>query len=299
MVVRIKATTIVRDMLTWPETYAHPYAILGHDFAGTVTEVFSESSAFKPGDEVFGMAHADRGSTWAEYALVLESEASLKPANLGWLEAAALPLSAMTAYEALFEHAGLQLPASLRKNASAPQANVQEEKKTVLVTGAAGGVGMYLVQLAASAGAHVIAATSSNARNEEFLRGLGADQAVEYGALSTFPAKFDIIIDTVGGELLARCWEYIKRDGALVSVDSASFNFVEEHRKRGILVEGVKALFFIIRGSSEALRGLAALADAGALRSFVAQSFAIEEARKAYDFASGRFEGRGKVVFTV
>ncbi|KAJ5183508.1 secondary metabolism biosynthetic enzyme [Penicillium capsulatum] len=289
--VRIHGTTIIRDMLTWPETYAKDYAILGHDFAGIVTEVFSETSAFKPGDHVFGMSHADRASTWAEYAIVLESEVALKPARLGWEEAAALPLSAQTAYEALFEHAGVDAP---RENPPPPASG-----KRVLITGAAGGVGMYLVQLAAHAGLRVVAATSSNTRNEEFLRGLGAQEPVEYPALEDVSSKFDIIIDTVGGDLLARCWQYIAPKGTLVSVDSASFDFVEEHRKRGILVEGVKALFFIIRGSSEALHALAGLADRGSLRSFVAQSFPLTRVQEAYEYASGRFPGRGKIVLTV
>lgn len=284
-------------MLTWPETYAHDYAILGHDFAGTVTDVFSADSAFKPGDQVFGMAHADRGSTWAEYAIVLESEVALKPSRMGWEEAAALPLSAQTAYEALFEHAGVEFPELSDQDLHIRPG--KESKKRVLITGAAGGVGIYLVQLAASAGLHVVAATSSNARNEEFLRGLGAHEAVEYAALGDGSAKFDIIVDTVGGELLARCWEYVVSGGTLVSVDSASFDFVEEHRKRGLLVEGVKALFFIVRGGSEALHALARLADRGSLRSFVARSYPLAQAKDAYDYANGRFSERGKIVLTV
>lgn len=285
-------------MLTWPETYTSDYTILGHDFAGTVTEVFSADSAFKPGDQVFGMAHADRGSTWAEYAIVLESEVALKPSRLGWEDAAALPLSAQTAYEALFEHGGVDFPDLSGRD---PRTHSGKGSgKRVLITGAAGGVGIYLVQLAASAGLHVVAATSSNVRNEEFLRGLGAHDVVEYVTLDDASTdKFDIILDTVGGDLLARCWNYIVSDGTLVSVDSASFDFVEEHRKRGLAVEGVKALFFIVRGSSEALHALAGLADRGLLRSFVARSFPLAQAKEAYDYASGRFTGRGKIVLTV
>lgn len=106
LLVRIKATTIIRDMLTWPETYTHEYAILGNDLAGIVTEVFSPDSKFKPGDKVFGMADVDRAATWAEYAVVKEHEVALKPTALTFAQAAALPLSAQTAYEALFEHTG-------------------------------------------------------------------------------------------------------------------------------------------------------------------------------------------------
>lgn len=291
---RIHASTIIRDSLTWPETYQHTHAIPGHDFAGTVTETFSATSPFKPGDEVFGMVSASRGSTWAQYAIVHENEAALKPRSLGWAESAAIPLSAQTAYEALFQHAGIP----------APVVSGQVEGKQLgtrlrlLVTGAAGGVGVYVVQLAASAGVHVVAATSSNERNERFLRELGADEVVEYATLGE-GRKFDIIVDMLGGELLEKCWGYVEDNGILVSVESGAYNFVEEHRKLGIVKEGVKALFFIVEGQSKSLQGLAELADQGALRSFVANSFPLEKAREAYDYAHGRFDGRGKIVLTV
>ncbi|KAJ5444134.1 uncharacterized protein N7458_008006 [Penicillium daleae] len=296
LLIRIKATTIIRDMLTWPETYTHPYTTLGNDFAGTVVEVFpGGESALKVGDEVFGMVHADRPSTWAEYAIVLESEVAVKPRTLEWEGAAALPLSGMTAFEALFEQAGLSLPDW------GPVSGVSDVKRQgeVLITGAAGAVGIYLVQLAASAGLRVVAASSSNARNDEFLRELGAHEAVEYSGLEGVKDRFDIIIDTVGGETLARCWGYVKEDGSLISVDSSSFNFVKEHRKQGIARDGVKALFFIIEGSSRALRVLAELVDRGLLKSFVAETYPIERVQEAYDHANGRYTGRGKVILTL
>ncbi|KAF3393826.1 hypothetical protein F1880_005197 [Penicillium rolfsii] len=296
LLVRIKATTIIRDMLTWPETYAQPYIIPGNDFAGTVVEIFpgQEESTFKIGDEVFGMVHPDRPSTWAEYAIVLESEVALKPRGVEWEGAAALPLSGMTAFEALFDHAGLSLP-----EADDLDAKKENAKKEILITGAAGGVGIYLVQLAASAGLRVIAASSSNARNGDFLREIGANEVVEYSALEGVKDRFDIIVDTVGGDTLARCWEYVKDGASLISVDSASFNFVEEHRKRKIARDGVKALFFIVRGSTRALHVLAELVDRGLLKSFVAGIYPAAKVREAYDFANGRFSGRGKVILTL
>lgn len=290
-------------MLTWPETYAHPYVIPGNDFAGTVVEVFpggEAASAFKPGDEVFGMLGADRPSAWAEYAVVAEDEVALKPGGVGWEGAAALPLSGMTAFEALFEHGGLDLPLSgWEKNpVGVDDVEGRKNKKEVLITGAAGGVGIYLVQLAAIAGVRVIAASSSNARNGEFLRELGADEVVEYSALGQQGVKdrFDIIVDTVGGETLAQCWGYVKEGGSLISVDTGSFYFVEEHVKLGIARDGVKALFFIVRGSSRALRALAELVDRGMLKSFVAGRYPLAEVKNAYDYANGRFTGRGKIV---
>lgn len=296
LLIRVKATTVIRDMLTWPETYAHEYAILGNDVAGIVTEVFSPaSSKFKPGDEVFGMANTNRAATWAEYAIVKEDEVALKPAALTFAQAAALPLSAQTAYEALFEHARIPRP-SVEEYLSR---SAMRKERRVLITGAAGAVGVYLVQLAAAAGVRVVAASSSNAHNGEFLRGLGADEVVEYSMLKGCRGQFDVIIDVVGGEVLAKCWDYVAEMGVLVSVDSASFNFVDEHEKRGLRKVGVRSLFFIVKGSPDALRYIAELAGVGAVRPFVADIYPLARAREAYDLANGRHHGRGKVILTV
>lgn len=295
LLIRVKATTVIRDMLNWPETYAHEYTILGNDVAGIVTEVFSSASKFKPGDEVFGMANADRAATWAEYTIVKEDEVVRKPATLTFAQAAALPLSAQTAYEALFEHARIPLP-TVEEFLARP---ATKRNHRTLITGAAGAVGVYLVQLAAAAGERVVAASSSNARNGEFLRGLGADEVVEYSMLDGLPGQFDVIIDVVGGELLAKCWDYVAETGVLVSIDSASFNFVEEHEMRGLRKVGVHALFFIVKGSPDGLRYIAELAGVGALRSFVVDVYPLARAREAYDLANGRFYRRGKVILTV
>ncbi|KAE8340791.1 hypothetical protein BDV24DRAFT_175055 [Aspergillus arachidicola] len=298
VLVRVKATTVIRDMLTWPETYYHRHAIIGNDISGIVTEVFSKDCKFQPGDEVFGMAAADRGGAWAEYVLVNEDELALKPKSLTFGQAAALPLSAQTAYEALFDHGGILVPSveeAVKNKAGSPS----QKDVRVLVTGAAGAVGIYLVQLASAAGVHVVAATSSNVRNEGFLRGLGADETLEYSMLESYRGAFDIIIDVVGGEVLARCWDYVKETGVLVSVDSASYNFVEEHAKRGIRKDSIRALFFIVEGSSKALHYLAELVDRGMVQSFVVGTYPLSKAKEAYDHANGRYSGRGKFVLTI
>lgn len=301
LLVRVKATTVIRDSLTWPETYATEYAILGNDFSGIVEEVFAESSGaqdgLKPGDEIFGMAPADRGSTWAEYTVVREGEIARKPKNLTWEEAASLPLSALTAYEALFQHAEIPLPALL-EGTERHAANRQR----ILITGASGGVGIYLVQLAAIAGLHVVAATSSKARNEAFLKSLGANDAVEYAQLKHQPEfSYDVIIDTVGGETLANSWSLVSESGKLISVDSSSFDFVNVHRKRGLCdgKECVKALFFIVKTNGKALAKLAKLSEAELLKPFVVETYELARAREAYERASTKSSGHGKVVLTI
>ena len=295
LLIHVKATTVIRDMLTWPETYSHEYAIPGNDVAGIVMEVYSSASKFKPGDEVFGMANTDRAATWAEYTIVKEDEVARKPATLTFAQAAALPLSAQTAYEALFKHA--RIPRPMAEEFLSQPATRKDHR--VLITGAAGAVGVYLVQLAAAAGVMVVAASSSNARNGEFLQGLGADEVVEYSMLDKYRGQFDVIIDVVGGEVLAKCWDYVAETGVLVSVDSASFNFVEEHEKSGLRKAGVHALFFIVNGSPDALSYIAELAGAGAVQSFVADIYPLARAREAYDLANGKSYGRGKVILSV
>ncbi|KAF4216874.1 hypothetical protein CNMCM8980_002208 [Aspergillus fumigatiaffinis] len=298
LLVRVKATTVIRDMLTWPESYRQEHSLLGNDLSGIVAEVFSEDCKFRPGDEIFGMTNVNRAFAWAEYCIVEEDEVALKPKSLSWEQAAAIPLSAQTAYEALFDRANVPVP-SVEDAARNRSRTSGEGQPRLLITGAAGAVGVYLVQLASLAGLHVVAATSSNTRNAEFLRELGAHETVEYGMLENHNNAYDIIIDTVGGNVLAKCWKYVKENGTLLSVDSASYKFAEDHEKCGIRREGVRALFFIVKGSSKALHYLAELADLGLVRPFVAGTYPLAKVREAYDIANGRYPGRGKIVLTI
>ncbi|KAG6833169.1 hypothetical protein H0H87_010556 [Tephrocybe sp. NHM501043] len=303
LLIRIHATTIIRDSLTWPETYTAEYAILGNDLAGTVVDVapaadqnHSADSPFKPGDEVFGMTDPDRATTWAEYTVVRAHEIALKPKTFSWAEAAALPLSALTAYQALFEKAGVPVPDMVKGDKQHAKYNAPR----LLITGASGGVGIYLVQLAALAGLRVVAATSSNARNQSFLLELGAKEVVDYAELSNQGDSFDIIIDTVGGQVLVGCWDLVKGDGSLISVDSSSFQFVQDHKDdaRRLRKPDVRALFFIVQTSQKALKDLSALADKGVLRPFVAATYPLAEAKAAYERASQTGYGYGKIVLT-
>jgi NADPH:quinone reductase-like Zn-dependent oxidoreductase len=286
LIIQMKATTVIRDSLTWPELYTDPPAHMGNDFAGIVAEVHPDEREFKPGDEVYGMTHADRGGTWAEYAVVTTEEANLKPESLSWTEAAALPLSALTADQALFVHARLDV-------------EVQQAKR-VLVTGAAGGVGMFVVAFAAAAGHHVVASTSSNARNEEFVRSMGAAEVVEYDQFDS-QDKFDVVIDTVGGEVLASCWKTVRNDGYLISVDSASWNFVEEHRKNGLSTgkESVHAKFFIVEPSRDSMKRISAAVETKGIKGLVAKTMPFDQAPEAYELSATRGYGRGKIVIVL
>jgi NADPH:quinone reductase-like Zn-dependent oxidoreductase len=297
LLIRVEAATVVRDALTWPESYAEEYCTLGNDFSGTVVSVHegTEDSLCKPGDRVYGMTDASRPGTWASYARVLEEEVCLKPRTLNWAEAAAVPLSALTAYQALFDKAGVA-PPDLSGSRSAGQSN--EQGRRLLVTGAAGCVGLYAIQLARLAGLYVIAATRSKARDHGLLEQLGADEIVGYGELQQDSQKFDIIFDTVGGKFLESCWSLVSERGMIVSIDSASHDFVERHRKLGLLAgkDAIKALFFIVKPSRTGLQQLGKAIDLGLLRSFVARKMLLADAGKAYEYSSNAPAQRGKVV---
>lgn len=302
LLVRIEATTVVRDALTWPETYHKEYNILGNDFSGTVVSFSGDPQhlLFKPGDEVYGMTAASRAGTWAQYAVVSAEEACLKPRSLTWAEAAAVPLSALTAYQALFEKAGMVPPdfSKISETLGSHSGDVRERKGRLLVNGAAGCVGIYAVQLGKLADLYVVAATRSGVRDEEFLKQLGADEVVEYGDLIRTPREFEIIIDTVGGKGLETCWSLIGEGGTLISIDSASYDFVQRHRNSGLAGgrEAVKALFFIVAPSRTALEQLAKALDSGLLKPFVARVMPLADARQAYDHSSNAPAERGKVV---
>lgn len=305
ILVRIKAASVIRDALTWPETYQTEYITPGNDFAGIVEKVHPDHThRWKVGDKVYGMTPPDRPCTWAEYAVMKESEVELKPWHMTLEAVAALPLSAMTAVEAMYEHSGL-IPEhywdSDHPNYDPPQTLFSGVAPRALVTGATGGVGMYLVQLLDRAGYYFIAATSSRSRNEEFLEDLGATLILEYTQFNQIRNKFDLIIDTVGGDVLASCWSLIDEHGTLISVDSSSHNFVEEHRERGLSAgkEGVNALFFILSGNRRVRRLVAEKVAWRELASCVADTFPLEMAAQAYERACSNSGDYGKIILTV
>jgi NADPH2:quinone reductase len=284
IIVQIKATTVIRDNLTWPELFEEPPALLGNDFAGVVVETSSGDTDFQVGDEVYGMTDANRGGTWAEYALVKSKEACIKPIVLSWTEAAALPLSALTAEQALFDHAHLLTAA--------------EESASVLVTGATGGVGKLLIQFAHAAGHHVTAASRSVAQNSELLQSLGARTIIQYDEIAS-TASYDAIIDTVGGEVLRSCWKAVRPSGALISVHSASWDFVRTARADGIGRDDIRAAFFIVEPSAGGMARISKAVVDGTVHSEIGRVMPLKAAREAYELCHSKAAPRGKIVLAV
>src|SRR6266550_392074 len=208
VLVQVRATGITPTELTWDETYQNADgapripSIPGHEVSGMVERMAADVTDFRIGDEVYGLADFPRDGAAAEFAAVRAINVALKPRGIPHVQAAALPLSALTAWQALFDHAHLAAGQS------------------VLIHGAAGGVGVFAVQLARWAGAHVIATAS--ARNRDFLCELGANEIIDYTTtrFEEVVQGVDFVFDTVGGDTLQRSWQVVKPGGVLLSVVS-------------------------------------------------------------------------------
>ncbi|QPH02999.1 hypothetical protein C2857_007219 [Epichloe festucae Fl1] len=290
LLIKVKASTVYKDNLEWNELYPPSHATLGNDFSGVVVAVHDSEQIFRVGDHVYGMTHANRGGTWADYAIVTTEEAVKRPDNLSWEEAAAIPGSALTADQALFKHVGLET-----------KVTEKSVRKRVLITGAAGGIGTFLVQFAVLAGHDVVAASSSNERNESFLRSIGAHEVVEYGDFGALD-KVDVVVDSVGSQVLADCWSVVKQDGGtLLSFDACSWGYREAHKRQGISngKEGVRALYMIAEPSRDSMARITEHVKKGNVTGRVAKTVPLKDVRKAYESAHSRGLGHGKVVVLI
>ncbi|WP_298738676.1 NADP-dependent oxidoreductase [uncultured Chitinophaga sp.] len=251
--------------------------ILGWDISGIVTAAGPAVTAFKPGDEVFGMVNfPGHGKAYAEYVAVPAAQLALKPGNISHEEAAAATLAALTAWQALVKHA-----------------NIQAGSK-VLIHAAAGGVGHFAVQIAKWRGAHVTG--TSSAANSDFVLGLGADAHIDYKAqpFEEVVKDMDIVLDAVGGDIIDRSLEVIKPGGTLISIPTGLNEAVTEKAK----ARGINGYFILVASDGEDMEQLAGLLADGRLKAHVSKVFAFEEMAAAHEqIASGRTVG--KVVLTV
>jgi NADPH:quinone reductase-like Zn-dependent oxidoreductase len=244
---------------------------LGSDLAGTVESVGTGGTAFKPGDEVFGVTNKNFCGAYAEFAVVQGSMVAPKPRSLTMQEAASVPVVAVTAWQMLFDYA--QVKAG----------------QTVLIHGAAGNVGAYAVQLARRAGLRVIATAGPTELDR--VRGLGADDVLDYKS-SRFEeviAPVDVVIDTVGGETRRRSFSVLKPGGILVS----SVSPIPDEQPRPV---GVRSVFFLVDVTTPRLKELAKLFDEGKLSCEVGTVLPLAEVRTAHEMLAGRPHNRGKIV---
>lgn len=247
--------------------------ILGWDVAGTIEAIGPEVEEFKLGDPVYGYTSLFRDGVYAEFAIAKEGEIALKPASLDFVQAAAIPIVALTTWQALFDTAGLQ------------------ENQKVLIHAASGGVGSIAVQLAKAKGAYVIGTAS--ARNADFVRELGVDEFIDYQStpFETVVHDVDVVLDTIGGDTQVRSFGVLRKDGFLVSiVEPPSQELTAQH--------GVRSAMVAAQPNADQLREITALIDSGKVKPFVETVLPLSEARQAQQMSqSGRT--RGKIVLQV
>jgi NADPH:quinone reductase-like Zn-dependent oxidoreductase len=294
MLVKVHAASV--NPLDWHYMRGEPYVMrpaagigvpdnihMGVDFAGTVVSVGKDVTRFKPGDAVFG----GKGGAFGEYVSVAESgSVALKPANMTFEQAAAVPIAAVTALQALRDKGKLHTG------------------QAVLINGASGGVGTYAVQIAKAYGARVTGVCST--KNLDLVKSIGADRVVDYTEedFTKGPQQYDLILDTVGTHSLSEYRRVLKPEGALVIVGS-----LDKGHWLGPLTGTLDAIlysrfvsqqmiFMLADLTSEDLNVLRELIEAGKIKSVIDRQYALERVPEAIRYLE-QGHARGKVVIAV
>jgi NADPH:quinone reductase-like Zn-dependent oxidoreductase len=247
---------------------------LGSDLSGVVGEVGGGVSELRPGDEVFGVTNPQFTGAYADYAVALAGRIARKPKRLDHIHAASVPVIAATAWQMLFDHARVL------------------GSQTILVHGAAGNVGAYLVRLARHAGARIVA--TARAKDLDYVKELGANRVIDVSS-SRFEdglEPVDAVMDTVGGDVQTRSLAVLKPGGILVSAAAPPDQKEAERR-------GVRAKFFLVDVRTELLARLASMIQACELDAHVGTVLPLTEARAAHEMPEGqRPHPGGKIVLT-
>jgi NADPH:quinone reductase-like Zn-dependent oxidoreductase len=246
--------------------------ILGRDVAGVVVECGTSVSGFSKGDAVFAMPGLGRGG-YAELAVVKASEAAPKPASLSALEAGAVPLAALTAWQGLFRHGNLKAG------------------QRVLIHGGSGGVGHFAVQFAKAKGAYV--ATTASPQHVGYLTHLGADEAIDYKEtrFEDVVKDIDLVFDLIGGETQERSWAVLKKGGILVST-------LTEPSQEQAAAHSARGMRYTVAESGADLVLIGELIDAGKVKPLLTKVYALAQAAAAQEFLE-REHPAGKVVLSV
>ncbi|WFR85170.1 NADP-dependent oxidoreductase [Arthrobacter sp. Y-9] len=257
--------------------FPEPSVPLGWDVSGVVEAVGLGSTLFEPGDEVFGMLPYPHGvGSHAEYVVGPTRAFVHKPAAIDHVQAGALPLAALTAWQALVDTAGV-----------APG-------DRVLIHAAAGGVGHLAVQIAKARGAYVIGTAS--APKHEFLRGLGADEVIDYRETDFAEAvrDVDIVLDTIGGDYQLRSLRTLRPGGILISTLPRPAKGLREEAER----LGVRVKLILVEADHAGMQAIADLAADGSLKATIAGTFPLAEAAKAHE-AGETDRTTGKLVIVM
>src|SRR5687768_17401601 len=253
--------------------------VLGNDLSGVVVDAGSQVTRFKKDDAVYARFDTNRIGTFAEFAVVRDGVAALKPTNVTFAEAASLPLVALTAWQALVEIGRLSA------------------NQRVLIHAGSGGVGSVAIQLARHLGAMIF--TTVGQRNMELVRRLGADVAIDYRStrFEDVAKDCDVVLDSAGGDTLVRCFDCVKPGGVVVSIGSTpSKAFARSWGLNPIIVLAIGVMsrkataaardhnarfeYLFMRADGEQLRQIARLVEGGVIKPVVDKVFALEQARE-------------------
>lgn len=274
-----------------------PPFIIGNDGAGIVSGVGKLVKQFKPGDEVYFRPRKDRVGTFAEYCLIREDEAALRPGKSTWEEAASLPLVALTAWQALFDKAGMKAG------------------QRVLIHAGSGGVGTIAIQLAKNAGAHVI--TTCGPSGIELVKRLGADEIINYREqkFEEILKDIDIVFDMMGGQIMKKSFAVLKPGGVLVTINGIPTPDVADRYGKGFILKTIFKLanngnhslarkaggrfeYLLMEANGAQLEKIAGLVDSGIVKPIVDKVYPFSKIEEAFAYQmSGR--AKGKVVLTM
>jgi NADPH:quinone reductase-like Zn-dependent oxidoreductase len=277
LLIRVRAAGFMPAELSWyPTTHLktggiRKCAVPGHEFSGVVARVGKDVGSLAVGHEVFGMNDWYSDGAMADYCIAPFFAVAAKPGTITHIEAASVPIGALTAWQGLFDHARLR------------------PGERVLIHGGAGAVGLFAVQLARLHGARVMATAS--AADCEFVSSLGAERVIDYekSRFEDFAREVDVVFDTVGGETLERSWPLLSGRGRMVTIVSTEAESPDPK---------VQQAFFIVEPNQKQLVEISRLIDGGQLRVVVGGVIPLSQAPEAYAGAM-RKEGRGRLVIAV
>ncbi|KAL9949996.1 hypothetical protein ACHAQF_000247 [Verticillium nonalfalfae] len=282
ILIKVSAAGVTGDAVMWPETYATPSRIPGHEVSGCI-------AAFGPdyagdlviGQLVYAFISADRGQGQADFVICSPDEVAPKPTTISHAEAAALPIPLLTAWEALKDYGNISAGMS------------------VFITGASGAVGSLSVQMAAQVeDSRVIALASS--QHHEWLKTLGATETIDYKTegWETTVQAVDVVFDTVGGDILTKAWNTIKDDGILITVGdpAPAWAFGKAEPREASQHPNARYTYFIVSPSAKRLTEAATLIDEGGMKPLAVERFSFDNASEAWAFARKRGRGKKAVI---
>ena len=263
------------------DLFPHKFPLIpGWDAAGIVEKVGSEVRRFKPGDEIFAYCRKPvvQGGAYAEYIVLNEEHMALKPRNITSNEAAGIPLATLTAYQALVDAAKIK------------------SGERVLIHAAAGGVGGFGVQIAKDRGALVWGTAGS--RNGDYVRSLGAERVIDYTrddfrkvVRSAYPDGVDVVFDCVGGDVLKKSVEIVRKGGRLISI-------VDSLDEGSLGRAGIRFEFVFVAPNSKELSELGQMVEQGRLKVHLEEVLPLQAAARAHELSESRHT-RGKIVLSV